>query len=116
MNNSRSLTLSVLRGISQELRRANPNLKPVSQSIAFTYLINEYRRHQVTEKRTCKSAEELNIIAKTYLCYLKSLRENQELIDQYHSHGERSIEETARLVGFSLPKTPSTENTVDKET
>ncbi|GFW13517.1 protein FMC1 homolog [Trichonephila clavipes] len=114
MSNSRSLTLSVLRGITHELRRANPNLKPVSQGLAFSYLINEYRRHQVTEKRTCKSAEELNTMAKTYLCYLRSLRENQELIERYHSHGERSIEETARLVGFSLPKT-TTENSGDKE-
>ncbi|GFR01024.1 protein FMC1 homolog [Trichonephila clavata] len=114
MNNSRSLTLSVLRGITHELRRANPNLKPISQGIAFSYLINEYRRHQITEKRTCKSEEELHTMAKTYLCYLRSLRENQELIERYHSHGERSVEETARLVGFSLPKT-TTENSDDKE-
>ncbi|XP_055930458.1 protein FMC1 homolog [Argiope bruennichi] len=109
MNNSRSFTLSILRGISHELRRANPNLKPVSQTTAFSYLINEYRKHQVTEKRTCKSAEELSTMAKTYLCYLQSLRENQELIDRYHSHGERSVEETAKLVGFSLPKSANEE-------
>ncbi|CAL1272773.1 unnamed protein product [Larinioides sclopetarius] len=77
MNYSKSLPLSVLRRISHELRRANPILKPVSQTTAFSYLMNEYRKHQVTEKRTCKSAEELSTMAKTYLCYLQSLRQNQ---------------------------------------
>ncbi|GIY76056.1 protein FMC1 homolog [Caerostris darwini] len=115
MNNSKSLTLAVLRGISHELRRANPKLKPVSQTTALSYLMNEYRSHQVTEKRICKNDEELNMMAKTYLCYLESLRQNQELIDRYHSHGERSVEETAQLVGFSLPQS-SNDKPVDKET
>ncbi|GIX76176.1 protein FMC1 homolog [Caerostris extrusa] len=90
-------------------------LKPVSQTTALSYLMNEYRSHQVTEKRICKNNEELNMMAKTYLCYLESLRQNQELIDRYHSHGERSVEETAQLVGFSLPQS-SNDKPVDKET
>ncbi|KFM79427.1 hypothetical protein X975_04457, partial [Stegodyphus mimosarum] len=95
---------SVLRGIARELRKANPKLKPVSETSAFLFLINEYRIHQLTEKRTCKSPEELYSMGKTYLCYLQSLRKNQELLSQYYSKGERSVQETANLLGFRLPE------------
>ncbi|KAG8176938.1 hypothetical protein JTE90_020994 [Oedothorax gibbosus] len=112
MNIARSHTLSVLRGITHELRRANPKMSPISKTYAYQYIIDEVRNHQVTEKRACKSSEELNIMAKTYLCYLQSLRQNQELLNRYHNKGERSVEETARLVGLQVPnKNPEDKNT-----
>lgn len=40
----------------------------------------------------------------TYRCYLASSRRGRELYLQYHAGGERNVEESARLVGLSVPK------------
>ncbi|XP_015913198.1 protein FMC1 homolog [Parasteatoda tepidariorum] len=103
-------SLGILRSISHELRKSNPKMKPISQTSAYVFLTNEYRCHQVTEKRTCKGENELKTIAQTYLCYLQSTRKNKELLHQYHSHGERSVEETAGIVGFKLPEAGKNSN------
>lgn len=55
-------------------------MSPISKTSAFQFIMDEYRCYQVTEKRTCKSPEEMNIMAKTYLCYLQSLRQNQVIV------------------------------------
>ena len=41
-----------------------------------------------------------------YRTYLASQRKYMELHDEYNSKGERSVEETAKLVGFKLPHDP----------
>ena len=111
MSYIKSSSTAVLRGIVRELRLSNPNMKPISKTYAFSYLMNEYRCHQVTERRTCKSPDELLSMAKAYNCYLQSLREHQELLKKFHNKGERSVEETAHLLGFSLPHNQNKEPT-----
>jgi hypothetical protein len=45
-------------------------------------------------------------LADTFSCYLSSVRRYNKIKDQYHGKGERSVEETAHLVGFKLPHEP----------
>lgn len=42
-------------------------------------------------------------MAETYLTYLESSRKFKELNQAYSGKGDRSIAETANLVGFKLP-------------
>lgn len=61
---------------------------------------------QVTSEKLCRAQQELHFQAATYLCLLRSVREQAALHEAYHGKGERSPEEVAGLVGFSLPQQP----------
>lgn len=43
-------------------------------------------------------------LANSYLTYLRSSRRQDELMSKYFHKPERSVEQSARLVGLSLPK------------
>jgi hypothetical protein len=45
-------------------------------------------------------------LGQTYHCYLQSLRNYKRINDDYKGAGERSIKDTANLVGFKLPHDP----------
>ncbi|XP_062442921.1 protein FMC1 homolog isoform X2 [Rhea pennata] len=77
--------LRTLRGLLRELRHASA---------------------QVTSEKLCRAQQELHFQAATYLCLLRSVREHLALHQEYHGKGERSPEEVAGLVGFSLPQQP----------
>jgi len=62
--------------------------------------------HKETSQVLCKAREELKNLAETYLCYLKSQQTCKDIHKQYAGKGERSIKETADLVGFKLPHDP----------
>lgn len=97
--------LSVLRQIISELRYALPegNLK---NNLALRYVLDQYQKYKTTDQQLCKAREEMEFIAKTYLCYLKSSRIEQEIHNEFHGKGERSVAETANMVGFKLPTDP----------
>ncbi|KXJ69267.1 hypothetical protein RP20_CCG028028 [Aedes albopictus] len=48
----------------------------------------------------------MQFAAETYLCYLRSVRKHKELSEMYSGRGERSIRDTADMVGFKLPHDP----------
>ncbi|XP_042146797.1 protein FMC1 homolog [Ixodes scapularis] len=98
-------SILLIRGVLRELRKAFPG-RPLRDHLAVRYLLSEARRHQVTEKRLCRAHMELQGQTATYLCYLASTRKGHELQQQYHGRKERSVEESARLVGLALPKPP----------
>lgn len=100
-----STSLKTLRHIIHELRQTSPQ-GSWKESLVLRYIFNQYRKFKTTEQQVCKDREEVNFIANTYLCYLRSSRMRQEIHDQFHGRGERSVEETARLVGFKLPHDP----------
>ena len=66
------------------------------------------RENQVTEKRFCRPMDHYKYFAQTYLTYLRSSRKQDELTSKYFNKGDRSIEESARLVGLKLPKQDNT--------
>uniref|UniRef100_T1IUZ4 Protein FMC1 homolog n=1 Tax=Strigamia maritima TaxID=126957 RepID=T1IUZ4_STRMM len=97
--------LSTLRQIIRELRhscRKNENVRDLEM---YKYTLEQFRKYQVTDKKLCKSQEEMKYLAETYLIYLQSVKEYGEIYDKYHGRGERSTAEAAALVGLNLPKT-----------
>ncbi|KAK2584366.1 hypothetical protein KPH14_006752 [Odynerus spinipes] len=97
--------IRVIRTLAQELRRASLNEK-VQDNIAMQYILEQARSHKETSEVLCKAQMELKNLADTYLCYLTSQRKYKEIKTQYTGKGERSIKETADLVGFKLPHDP----------
>jgi len=102
---TRNPNISTLRLLASELRLASfsGNLK---ESPAIRYVLDGYKKFKVTDQQLCKAQEEMKYISETYLCYLKSTRQYVELHKHYQGKGERSAEETAKMVGFKLPHDP----------
>lgn len=98
-------TIRVMRGLISELRYHSSET-PLKESLLIRYIFNKYRKYKITDKQTCKASEEMKFVSDSYLCYLKSQRQYEKLYHQYHAKGERSVEETAKLVGFKLPHDP----------
>ena len=99
--------LSTLRHLLREIRRNLPTQesKRCNQPLV-NYILQEYRRHQVTSKQHCKPGQEMEHLANTYATYLTSQRMWFRVHNEYHAKGERSIAETAGIVGFKLPHDP----------
>ncbi|XP_022209384.1 protein FMC1 homolog [Drosophila obscura] len=95
----------VLRSLLHELRKASPN-GCIKDSLAARYILAQYKRHETTDQQHCKARNEAVFLGQTYLTYLSSLRTYTELYHEYHGRGERSVSDTADLVGFKLPTDP----------
>lgn len=94
------------RSLLNELRLANPTGRLNKDSLAFKYITNQFEKHQTTDEILCKAREEMKFLGETYLCYLRSLRKFNEITRDYKGKGERSVKETADMVGFKLPHDP----------
>lgn len=94
------------RSLLNELRLANPAGRLNKDSLAFKYITNQFEKHQTTDQTLCKAREEMQFLGETYLCYLRSLRKYNEIQSEYTGKGERSVKETADMVGFKLPHDP----------
>ena len=94
--------LSLLRQLAHEIRQssAKPTLK---NNPVMEYVFEQSRCHKETTETFCKAREELKSLTQNYLCYLHSLRKYQEINKHYSGKGERSVQDTANLVGFKLP-------------
>lgn len=90
--------LSEIRYISSE--------KHLRDSLLFNYVMKQFRKYKETDQQLCKAREEMKFLSETYLCYLRSQRRYEEIHNQYHAKGERSVKETADMVGFKLPHDP----------
>ena len=97
---------ALLRKLIRELRHASSGVPSAANPRAIQYIFQQYRKYQVTDQQYCKAAEEMSHFADSYATYLESQRVWKQVHDQYHAQGERSVEETARLVGFKLPHDP----------
>lgn len=97
--------LSILRNLIAELRYALPE-GSLKNNLALEYIVNQFRKYKTTDEQLCKAREEMEFMANTYLCYLKSSRMAQEIHSEFHGKGERTIQETANMVGFKLPHDP----------
>lgn len=94
------------RSLLNELRLASPKGVLSKDSLAFKYISSQYRKYETTDETLCKAKEEMKFLGSTYLCYLKSLRKHEEIQTHFKGVGERSVEDTAGLVGFKLPHDP----------
>lgn len=94
------------RSLLNELRLSSPSGRLNKESMAFKYITNQFQKHQTTDQTLCKAREEMKFLGETYLCYLRSLRKYNEIVTEYKGKGERSIQDTADMVGFKLPHDP----------
>lgn len=94
------------RALLNELRLSSVNGKLQKDSPIFKYITTQFERHQTTDEIFCKAKEEMKFMGETYLCYLESLRKQKAIQKEYSGKGERSVAETAGLVGFKLPHDP----------
>lgn len=97
-----NLILRSYREILKALSRSTYNkrvddLTPWRSSPAYRFLKNEF----LNEKSGAAN------LIKIYTRHLDSLQTKQALQNKYKGKGERTIEESAGLVGLKLPKTPS---------
>lgn len=97
--------MKTLRQLTSELRKITSNSK-IRDTLQMQYILSQYRKNRVTDQQLCKAQEEMKYTADTYRCYLKSLRIHSEILSEYNGRGERTVEETAKLVGFKLPHDP----------
>lgn len=97
---------------SKTMRRLLTELKHISSeanandSLAAKYVTAQFRMFETTDQLHCRAKEEMQFTAETYLIYLQSVRKLKELTAAYSGKGERSIRETADMVGFKLPHDP----------
>lgn len=99
-------TKQLYRALLDELRQASPRATLPKESPAVQFLAAQYRKYRTTDQQLCKAKEEMRFLGETYLCYLQSLRRSAEIQKHYKGCGERSVEETAKMVGFKLPHDP----------
>lgn len=94
------------RALLNELRQNSPNGVLNKEALPFKYIAANFQKYQTTDQVLCKAKEEMKFLGETYLCYLQSLRRQNAIQKEYSGNGERSVEETANLVGFKLPHDP----------
>lgn len=96
--------VALLRHIIGELRLASS--RPIAENSALRYVLGQFRRFRTTDRQLCRAQEEMQFVGNTYLCYLRSSRLYKELNEEFHGKGERSVAQTANMVGFKLPHDP----------
>lgn len=97
--------LVTLRQVLSEIRKQNSSKKLADNQMVL-YIFQQYRKHQTTDHQLCKAIDEVHFKARTYYNYLYHTRQFKEINAEFKGKGERSIEETAHMVGFKLPHDP----------
>lgn len=98
-------TLVTLRQLLSELRKQSTT-KKLAENQMVQYILSEYRKYQTTDQQLCKAIDEMHFKAKTYYAYLNETRLYKEINEEFKGKGERSIRDTAEMVGFKLPHDP----------
>ena len=68
----------------------------------WKYIASEVRSSSLSSESNEEGARNLQLL-ENYLTYVQSSREHRELLGRYQGRGERSVEESAHLVGLELP-------------
>ncbi|XP_053604731.1 protein FMC1 homolog isoform X2 [Plodia interpunctella] len=98
-------TLVTLRQLLSEIRKQSTT-KKLSENQMVRYIMSQYRKYQVTDQHLCKAIDEMHFKAKTYCDYLQYSRRYMEINVEFKGRGERTVAETAKMVGFKLPHDP----------
>ncbi|XP_066563470.1 protein FMC1 homolog [Amia ocellicauda] len=96
--------LRVCRGILKEIRALKgPDYQ---RSPAYSYVLEQFRKNQVTSEKLCRAQQESLHTASSYLSLLASSRLHSSLHSLYHRRGEQDAGDTAAMLGFRLPAQP----------
>jgi hypothetical protein len=77
--------------------------KPAEENVYRILLRNEFEQNSVSDSKYCMEKDQMIFLANAYSTYLTSTVETLALYARY-CKGERSIEESANIVGLRLPK------------
>jgi hypothetical protein len=97
--------VKTLRSLLHELRLLSPN-GCIKDSLASKYILAQFQKYKTTDEQLCKAKSEMQFMGNTYLSYLQSLRKQNEIQSYYNGRGDRTVAETANIVGFKLPHDP----------
>lgn len=98
-------SITILRSLARELRHNTSNGKLLNKPL-MRWILSEYRSNLVTPAQYCRGPNEMIWIGDTYLQYIRAQRVYRELTDK-HQRREKTIQETADMVGFRLPQSTS---------
>lgn len=99
-----SRNVSLFRNLIRELNLSHvKSYTPLNKTPAYQYIVDQFRQYKLTASKLCRGENEVEHMARTYLCYLESSRKHEALHNQYKGSPDRSIEESARLVGLQVP-------------
>ena len=98
-------SLALLRSLTREFRYVTSNGKLLDRPL-MKLILSEYRSNQITQAQYCRGPDEMVWVADTYLQYVRSQRICRELADK-HQRREKTVQETADMIGFRLPSSPT---------
>ncbi|CAJ0587406.1 unnamed protein product, partial [Mesorhabditis spiculigera] len=96
-----AVALKAFRQIIQELRKTDKTFN--TSSPQYKFLADQMLRHKTTQRVLSKGPTEMESVAQLYATYLSSTRRLLALQETYKGT-EKTVEESANLVGLSLPK------------
>ncbi|CAN7941572.1 unnamed protein product [Ixodes hexagonus] len=100
-------SILLIRGVLRELRKALPGVRRNFRFYRYKIFQIGDRRHDTDRKCIVSRGHcHVNAVFSVCLCGSADIRYGQELQQQYHGRKERSVEESARLVGLAMPKPP----------
>jgi len=97
--------VKVVSKLLKEVRNVTPSQK-LKDSLMAPHVFQLIDKYKVTDAQLCKKKNEMLFIADTYRCYLESSRRYKDILEKYHTKGERTVKQTADMVGFKLPHDP----------
>jgi hypothetical protein len=105
MQNTKNSAMNLYKNLYKFVRNNSLSNDKGSFAANFNgYIRNEFQQNSVTDGKYCVEENQQKILADAYLTYLQSTNKCLNLYDTY-AKGERSIKDSAAIVGLGLPKT-----------
>jgi hypothetical protein len=101
--------LSLYKNLYRQVKISQPPTNQIGFESIRDVLRNEFRQNIVSDSRYCLKKNEMYFLGNAYFTYLESTKQTLDLYARY-CRGERSIEDSARIVGLKLPKLYQEEN------
>lgn len=86
----------MFRAILRELSMSTPQIEARNNSV-WLYIKDTLRQGKRPHEQYLRTLQ-------TFLYYIQSSRLHRDLLSTYQGKGERTVEESAKLVGLSLPQ------------
>lgn len=105
MQNTKTSAVSLYKNLYKIVRNNSLSTEKGSFAASFnSYIRNEFQQNSVTDGKYCIEENQYKFLADSYLSYLKNTDKTLQLYATY-AKGERSIKDSAAIVGLGLPRT-----------
>ncbi|CAL8101227.1 unnamed protein product [Orchesella dallaii] len=108
MAGSRSEAFNILRCLYRELRPSvNAPQTHVYETQVWKYIVGLCRQCKTQQStQGLEVQKNLEQTGRSYVLYLQGSKEYHRISDEYKGAGERSADDTAKLLGFKMPHEP----------